>query len=387
VELATAQDTDDLVAADRIDEVLDRADEFFSHVLWETDTGAGVRKRLAKAGVEEETLREFGIGYAPVGHRDLLEHLGQWDFSADELIEAGVATGSGRGHLHAHFRSRVMFPIRDRDGKLRGFAGLATHLGPSWPLWLVSPDRGRYRKSEAIFAIDRAGPGITEAGRAQVLDDCLEVLRLHQQGDANAVAVTGNPVTGEHLEQLAAELSVEASELGLERLRARRRSAISRLLVGPIAELGEGAFRPAERTDAETGNGGGTAVAERPEEGGRRGRVLQAIASVALGAAVPIGWVAAVTPSEGDPGGASSTFVVALLGVAATYVALGIASGVLAARAQRRSSERRMRAPWQHGAGEWQPLAWTYHRLEGVLIGAAVVSIVVSAILFVAVAA
>jgi hypothetical protein len=387
VELATAQDTDDLVAAERIDEVLDRTAAYFRGVLWETDTGAGVRKRLAEAGVEEETLREFGIGYAPVGHRDLLEHLGRWDFSVAELIEAGVATGSGRGHLHAHFRSRVMFPVRDRGGRLRGFAGLATHLGPSWPLWLISPDRGRYRKGEAIFAIDRAGAGIAEAGRAQVLDDCLEVLRLHQRGDANAVAVTGSPVTREHIEQLAAELSVEASELGLERLRGRRRSAPSRLLVGPIAELGEGAFRPSERTGAATGNGGGMAVAERRDEGDRRGRVLQAIGTVALGAAVPIGWVSVATPSEGDPGGASSTFVVALLGVAGTYIALGVASGFVAARARRRSSERRMRAPWQHGAGEWQPLAWTYHRFEEVLIGAAVVSLVVAVILFFATAA
>ena len=386
VEIATAQDTDDRVAADRIDEVLERTAEFFSGVLWKTDTGAGVRKRLAEAGVEERTLREFGIGYAPVGHRDLLEHLGQWNFSAAELSEAGVATGSGRRHLHAYFRSRVMFPIHDRRGTLRGFAGLATHLGPSWPLWLVTPDRGRYRKGSAIFAIDRAGDAIAAAGRAQVLDDPLEVLRLHQKGEENAVAVVQSPITRAHLEQLAAELRLEIGELGLARQRGRGKGAGGDHLVGPIGELGEGAFRLEDRGSAAvgaSGRAGSTEAADRGERT-RRARVLQALASALIGLGVPLGWFAVTSPSEGDPGGAAASFGPTLLGVALTYVALGIAVSAVSARASRRSSERRMRAPWQHGATEWQPLAWTYHRFEEVLIAAALVSIVACVVLFVA---
>ena len=53
------------------------------------------------------------------------------------------------------FHARVMFPFRDADGRVLGFAGLATHLGPSWPLWLTSPDRDQFRTSAAIFAMGR----------------------------------------------------------------------------------------------------------------------------------------------------------------------------------------------------------------------------------------
>jgi DNA primase len=77
-------------------------------------------------------------------------------FSDEELDAAGVATRSSRGHLQPQFRSRVMFPIRDPDGRPVGFAGMATNPGPSWPLWLTSPERGRYSRSSALFGIDAA---------------------------------------------------------------------------------------------------------------------------------------------------------------------------------------------------------------------------------------
>ena len=81
-----------------------------------------------------------------------------------------------------------------------------------------------------------------------------------------------------------------------------------------------------------------------------------------IGVGVPLGWVLIVHPSENDPGGSGSGFV--------------------SARSRAGSSARRMRAPWEHGATEWQPQGWTYHRLEEVLIAAALVSVVICMVLF-----
>jgi hypothetical protein len=71
--------------------------------------------------------------------------------------------------------------------------------------------------------------------------------------------------------------------------------------------------------------------------------------------------------------------------VAGTYVVLAGIAALVAGRAKRRSRDRRMRQPWERGLTEWQPTAWTYHRLEEVLIGAALVSLVVCMVLFVTV--
>ena len=83
----------------------------------------------------------------------LLDHLGESDHSADELAAAGLATRSGRSHVHVLFHARIMFPITDMNDEILGFAGLATHLGPSWPLWLTSPDEGGFDASSAFTAL------------------------------------------------------------------------------------------------------------------------------------------------------------------------------------------------------------------------------------------
>src|SRR5215211_5669360 len=147
----------------RVGEVLGAAAEFFSEYLWTSEIGVSVLERIAREGVERETVRTFGVGYVPGEQALVLEHLGQRGYAAAELYEAGIATRSRRGRLHSHFRSRIIFPIRDRDGRMLGFAGMATNPGPSWPLWVTSPDRARFRRRTAIFAIEHAAAAIGEA--------------------------------------------------------------------------------------------------------------------------------------------------------------------------------------------------------------------------------
>ena len=149
------------------EEIIEDAAAFFEDRLWATEPGARVRSRLARAGIEEATMRKFGVGYAPGDVRELLRHLREAGLSDEDLVRAGIATPSDREHLHVLFHARVMFPIRDPRGRTLGFAGLATHLGPSWPLWITSPEGDLFQLGSAIFGIERALPSIAEAGRAR----------------------------------------------------------------------------------------------------------------------------------------------------------------------------------------------------------------------------
>jgi hypothetical protein len=201
---------------DRLAQLLDDAGAFFEARLWEDETSGKARDALAREGIEEKVIRAFGVGYAPVGERDLLEHLEELGYSEEEVVETGLARMSGRGRVHAHFASRIMFPIRDRDGRTLGFAGLGTHLGPSWPMWVVSPDAGLYRRSEAVFGLDRAAKRIGTAKTAVVVGDCVEVLRAHQDGHPNAVTVHTGGVTPEQIEAMAAGIRGGADALELD---------------------------------------------------------------------------------------------------------------------------------------------------------------------------
>ena len=179
------------------------AAELFEAYLWESESCRAARAALADKGLDEKVIRAFGVGYAPIGPDQLMNYLRGLGYSTEEIVAAGLANRSPRGRAHAHFRSRLMFPVRDRDDRILGFAGLGTHLGPSWSLWTTSPDTGLYRRAQAVFGIDRAARQIAREGTALVMPDCIEVLRAHQEGRRNAVTVHSNEVTREQIRALA----------------------------------------------------------------------------------------------------------------------------------------------------------------------------------------
>src|SRR3954452_3457280 len=204
------------VAEDRLEDCLADAGEFFEEYFWNSDAADAARKVLAGDGLEDKVIRRFGVGYAPVGPDEMMDHLRERGYSTEEIIASGLARVSGRGRAHAYFRSRIMFPIRDRDGSTVGFAGLGTHLGPSWPMWVVSPDVGLYSRSEAVFGLDRAANEIAAARTAVVVGDCVAVMRAHQDGRPNAVTVHSSGVTPEQIDEMAAGIPGGPDSLELE---------------------------------------------------------------------------------------------------------------------------------------------------------------------------
>ncbi len=380
--------------ANTVAEILERTAEFYSSVLWDSETGNSVRTRLERAEIDPGTLRRFGVGYAPVDPREYLDQLGSWRYSAPDLLEAGVVTRSGRRHIHARFHSRIMFPVRDRAGALRGFAGLATHLGPSWPLWLTSPERGPFERGAALFGIDQAAAAIADAGHAKVLNDCLEVLRLQAVGEKNAVATCQSPLTAEHLRMIAAEISVSPDELRALRL-AGGKGAKSITLVGLDGELQDEVpelrsaraapvpAKPAEMIVSENRNPEpAPAEWDQAEPPTPWQRVVRVLAAGLVGVGLPLLWLALIKPGNEAGGDRGVAFGLVALGVGASFGVLALVAARVSARARARSAERRMRAPYLHGSTEWQPPAWTYHRIEDLLIGAAVVSMVILFALF-----
>jgi len=109
-----------------------------------------------------------------------------------------------------------MFPVRDADGQILGFAGLATHVGPSWALWNTSPDVGLYRRSRGVFGLDVAAPSIESSGSVRVERDSIEVIRAHQKGRRNVVTVHTPRVTGEQMLAMAAPLAGGLDALEVE---------------------------------------------------------------------------------------------------------------------------------------------------------------------------
>jgi hypothetical protein len=336
-----------------------------------------VRDRLAELGIDEDAARTFCVGWAPDDWRALLRILERDGFTGEELIGAGIAQRSARGRLSVHFRSRIMFLIRDAEGLALGFAGRATNPGPSWPLWTTAPDGERFQRSSALFGIDRAREAVATTQRAVVLDDCLEVVRRHDAGERETIAVIRAPLGSSHLAVIARAMGVEAGRLGHAADAAADGPGVRAVLVPGGKRNGE--HQDAREREQRAHEGGIV-----PDEIVVRSTPVKAgiqLARALIGAGMPLAWLG-IVGFDRHADASETSFVAAIGGVAVTYVALAVAAAVVSGRVRARSRARRMRAPWERGSTEWQPPAWTYHLFEDVMVGAAIVSVFVCTALF-----
>lgn len=173
------------------------AAEFYTRSLWEP-AGQKARDYLAKRGVDSEVARRFALGYAPEGWNTLLAAMAKQGLSEEQLAHAGLAlprqTGGG---FYDRFRGRLLFPIRDVQGRVIAFGGRA--LGMEEPKYLNSPETPLYVKGRNLYALDVARGAIREKNRAVIVEGYLDCLMAHQHGFGEAVAALGTAFTESQL--------------------------------------------------------------------------------------------------------------------------------------------------------------------------------------------
>jgi DNA primase len=179
---------------DRLSELHDIAIGYFASMLWNSPAGAAAREMLERRGVDRTTAETFGLGYAPDSFDALKNHLQQRTGVAEQLlIEAGLLGVSDSGRAYDRFRNRLMFPIRDRDGRAIGFGARA--LGDEKPKYLNSPQTPLFDKSAALYAIDRAYDELRRGRTLVVVEGYMDALTAHQFGFGNVVASMGTALT------------------------------------------------------------------------------------------------------------------------------------------------------------------------------------------------
>lgn len=173
------------------------AAEFFSHVLWNTPDGAIARDYLNSRAISVETARAFMLGYAPARPASLARAL-----EKRGLLERGVRLGlvkrdASGGGAYDSFRSRVMFPIRDAQGRVVAFGGRV--LDNRQPKYINSPESPLYSKARNLYGIYEARQAIGSRDRVIVVEGYFDVIALWQAGFRETVASCGTSLTAEQL--------------------------------------------------------------------------------------------------------------------------------------------------------------------------------------------
>ncbi|MBC6934696.1 MAG: DNA primase [Chloroflexi bacterium] len=165
------------------------------------DARAALHYAKHKRGFSDETLLKFGIGYAPPGWHNMLEHLKEIGYSEDQIIEAGIAVKNEKGNVYDRFRSRLMIPIRDERGRVIGFGARALDPDDN-PKYLNSPQTPLFDKSRTLFALDVARNNIHETETAVIVEGYVDAITAHQAGFTNVVAQMGTAMTDTQLKTL-----------------------------------------------------------------------------------------------------------------------------------------------------------------------------------------
>jgi DNA primase len=240
----------------RLEQLLERTAGFYANYLWESKEAGRAREYLAERGLGEEALRAFGVGYAPSAWDRILVRGQQAGFSVQELHGVGLVQRGREGREYDRFRSRIMFPIRDRRGRTLGFGGRAMRSDQG-AKYVNTAETDFFHKSQLLYGVDRAKAAIAKAARAVVVEGYTDVLALHQAGVEETVAVMGTAITGEQVAALSGMveevvLALDADSAGQEAMLRAQRVAAGRKMRLRVAAMPAGED-PAEMVAGEGG--------------------------------------------------------------------------------------------------------------------------------------
>ncbi len=181
---------------------LARADEFFQYKL-QGDEGRPARKYLAERGMGENTIKAFGLGWAPANRQELVRLAKKEAQSGVDpcaaWIQAGVLRRGDDGGEYSFFRERLVIPIRDLKGRTIGFG--ARRLSDderAGPKYINSSESDYFHKGRVIYGLDRAIDHVRKGRHLILVEGYTDVMAAHQVGLNTVCAVLGTATTEMH---------------------------------------------------------------------------------------------------------------------------------------------------------------------------------------------
>jgi len=187
---------------ERLRTLLEEAVNFYRHQLLQSPAGKDAGQYLAGRGILPETIEKFELGYAPEAWDTAANFFIGKGYTPEELLTVGLLTErEDTGRKYDRFRHRIMFPIRDGNGKMAGFG--ARILRPDdVPKFLNSPQTPLFDKGRLLYGLHLARKPIRTQDQVVIVEGYLDVIALHQAGFANSVSPMGTALTEDQLRML-----------------------------------------------------------------------------------------------------------------------------------------------------------------------------------------
>lgn len=181
-------------------EILELATKFYETQLWKGAGKIKILNYLKERGLKEETIKEFHLGYAPAGWRNILTFLTGRGYPAQEIEKTGLLVKKDNADFYDRFRDRIVFPVADTMGKVVGFsARVAPGEDETQAKYVNTPESEAYHKSKTLYGIDRAKSEIKSKDFVLLVEGNMDVIAAAQAGVKNTVAVSGTALTPDQI--------------------------------------------------------------------------------------------------------------------------------------------------------------------------------------------
>ncbi|HEX8974296.1 MAG TPA: DNA primase [Patescibacteria group bacterium] len=185
----------------RVLEALELATKFYETQLWK---GMGKEKILGYLngrGINDDSIRQFRLGYAPNGWDNISKFLLERGFTMEEISQTGLLVKKENGSgSYDRFRDRIMFPIQDIMGSVIGYsARVVPGADESQAKYINTPETLVYHKSKALYGISHAKNEIKQKNYVLLVEGNMDVIASHQAGLRNTVAVSGTALTSDQI--------------------------------------------------------------------------------------------------------------------------------------------------------------------------------------------
>lgn len=174
--------------------LMEQCADFYTTQLKQTDSAIAY---LKDRGLDGQTAKQFLMGYAPTGWDNLSK---VFPSRQQDLLDTGMLIKNDTGRVYDRFRERIMFPIRDRRGRVVAFGGRVT--GQDEPKYLNSPETTLYHKGSELYGLFEGRKAAQDAGMMIVVEGYMDVIALAQADINYAVATLGTATNRQHCENI-----------------------------------------------------------------------------------------------------------------------------------------------------------------------------------------
>ncbi len=181
--------------------IMQAATDFYAQQLKQHPEASKAIDYLKQRGLTGEIAAKFSIGFAPPGWDNLGKTLGKDKQSQQQLVTTGMSVAKDAGRQYDRFRNRIMFPIRDRRGRVIAFGGRVIDKEDN-PKYLNSPESPLFHKGKELYGLYEAKQALRQIDRLLVVEGYMDVVALSQHGVHYAVATLGTALTPDHLQPL-----------------------------------------------------------------------------------------------------------------------------------------------------------------------------------------